>query len=197
MGGRGSGRPLFSGRGGKDTTESQYRIDIRWLNKQGYLKPGAWGSLSWSSRGKQTGSINYRMESDSMILNFRHRDSGGEWETIQQEIVFDRTPCYFGGYRKWFLCSCGKRVAVLYGKGKYYLCRHCYALTYNCKQEQPVDRLIRKQRKLRSRLGATDDLSEPIWAKPKNMHWKTFERLKNQAEGANRLSWGIMAARFG
>lgn len=49
---------------GKDTTESQYRIDIRWLNKQGYLKPCVWGSLSWSSRGKQTGCINYRMESD-------------------------------------------------------------------------------------------------------------------------------------
>jgi hypothetical protein len=55
MGGYGSGR-----RGSKNTTESQYRIDIRWLRKQGFLQPGAVRSLSWSCllqpAGKQTGS---------------------------------------------------------------------------------------------------------------------------------------------
>ncbi len=195
MGGHGSGRPLFSGRNGRDTTESQHRVDIRWLKQQGRLRPHAFGSLSWSSGGKETGSIGYAMEKDRMVLKYQ---IGADKEQIEQTVCFDRTPCHFGGYRQWFLCpGCGKRVALLYGAGKYFLCRHCYDLTYSCKQEQPVDRYMRKARRIRSRLGASDNLGEPIWQKPKGMHWRTFERLKNKADTANECSWRIMGRRFG
>ena len=63
MGGYGSGNRWNS----KTTTESQHRIDIRWLKKQGYLRPDTMGTLSWSWRDKQTGSIGYRMEADRMV----------------------------------------------------------------------------------------------------------------------------------
>ena len=102
----------------KTTTENQYRIDIRWLKKQGYLRPGSIGSLSWSCDGGQTGSIRYRMEVDCMILNYQHRPTGGEWEPVEQTVTFDRTPCNYGEFRTWFFCpQCWKRVAVLYGNG--------------------------------------------------------------------------------
>ena len=177
----------------KATTESRHWIDIRQLKKQGYLRPGNVGSLSWSSRGEQTGSIRYRMEENRMVLNYRHRPHGGEWEDVEQDILFDRTPCNYGGFRTWFLCPhCGRRVALIYGAGKYFLCRHCCNLTYASQQLSQSNRLMRKALKIRERLGASDNLRERILFKPKNMHQKTFDRLRREEEHANNLSWITM-----
>ena len=183
----------------KATTESRHWIDIRQLKKQGYLRPGNVGSLSWSSRGEQTGSIRYRMEENRMILNYRHRPHRGEWEDVEQYISFDRTQCNYGGYRTWFLCPrCWKRVALLYGAGKYFLCRHCYNLTYPSQQESLSDRLIRKARKIRRRrLGGDDNLLSLFPWKPPRMHDKTYFRLREESERACTLSMLIMGKRFG
>lgn len=196
MGGRGSGN--WCRWGSKTTTESQHQIDIRWLKKQRYLRPGTAGSLSWSWGDEQTGSIGFRMEYERMILNYRHRPHGGDWENVEQAISFDRTSCNYGGYRTWFLCPrCWKRVAILYGAGKYFLCRHCYDFTYSSQQESRSDRLMRKARKIRARLRASNNLMESILFKPKNMHQKTFDRLRREADHANTLSLIIMGQRLG
>ena len=194
MGGYGSGRRSDA----KTTTESQYRIDLRWLKKQGFLRPGFSRSLSWSLGGKKTGAINYRMGKDHMILDYRNRPNGGDWTPVEQTIKLVRTPCNYGGYRTWFLCPrCWKRVIILYGAGKYFYCRHCYNLTYASQQESRSDRLMRKARKIRERLGASNDLFEPIWIKPKYMHQKTFDRLRREADYANEFSLSIAERRFG
>lgn len=196
MGGWGSGKGSSYPK--KKTTESQHRIDIRWLKKHGYLQPGSVGSLSWSFRGEQTGSIGYRMEANQMILNYRHRPHGGDWEQVEQAITLDRTTCNYGGKRKWFLCPrCWKRVAVLYGVRKFFLCRHCYRLTYGSQQEGVVDRMMRKQRKIRERLHASQILVDPILFKPKGMHQKTFYRLREEADYANKLSSLMICQRLG
>ena len=195
MGGLGSGS--WYRWDSKTTTESLHRIDIRWLKKQGYLRPGNVGSLSWSRRGEQTGFINYRMETDRMVLNYRYRLHGKDWEDVEQAISFDRTPCNYGGFRTWFLCPhCKRRVALIYSAGKYLLCRHCYDLTYASQQENRADRLMRKARKIRERLGASNDLMEPILFKPKNMHQKTFDRLREEAEQAENLGWIVAGFKF-
>ena len=156
------------------------------------------GFLSWSRRNEQTGLIGFRMETDRMVLNYRHRPRGGEWENVEQVVSFDRTPCNYGGHRTWFLCPrCWKRVAVLYGAGKYFFCRHCYSLTYSSQQESKADRLMRKARKIRERMGGVASLIDPFPDKPKNMHWKTYWRLRERSEHANNLSFLIMAKRFG
>lgn len=195
MGGRGSGNWC---RDSKTTTGSQHRIDIRWLKKQRYLRPGTFALLSWSRGDDQTGIIGFRMEHDRMILNYRHRPHGGEWENVEQAISFDRTSCNYGGYRTWFLCPrCWQRVALLYGAGKYFFCRHCYNLTYGSQQESRPDRLMRKARKIRARLGVSNNLMESILFKPKNMHQKTFDRLCREADNASDLSLIIMGHRLG
>lgn len=182
----------------KATTGSQNRIDIRWLKKQGYLRPGTAGTLSWSCDDEKTGSIGYRMEAEQMILNYRHRPHGGEWEDVKQVISIDWTPCNYGGHRKWFCCPrCGKRVAVLYGPGKYFYCRHCCNLTYACQQETPPFRLLSKAQKIRERLEASSCTDEPIIFKPKGMHQKTFDRLRNEADQAAEKAWMIMGQRYG
>ncbi|NLF50561.1 MAG: hypothetical protein GX577_05445 [Leptolinea sp.] len=196
MGGWGSGKGSSYPK--KKTTESQHRIDIRWLKKHGYLQPGSVGSLSWSFRGEQTGSIGYRMEADHMILSYQHRFRGGDWESVEQKIILDWTVCNYGGTRPWFLCpNCGKRVAVLYGAGKLFLCRHCYGLTYSSQQEGVVDRILRRQRKIRTRLGAADDLVSPILFKPKGMHQKTFDRLLTEEKFAGYLSAELIVKMLG
>jgi hypothetical protein len=55
---------------------------------------------------------------------------------------------------------------------------------------------MRKARKIRERLGASNDLMEPILFKPKNMHQKTFDRLRKEEKHANDLSWVIMGQRL-
>lgn len=194
MGGRGSGS--CTRWDSKTTTESQQRIDIRLLKRWGHLRNNSisMGTWSWSQNGKQTGSIGYRVESECMILNYRHRLSKGEWEPVEQRISFDRTRCNYGGFRWWFLCPrCYRRVAVLYGAGKYFLCRHCHGLTYGSQQETMADRLMRKARKIRKQLGGGNSLADPFPLKPKNMHWETYHRLRYEAERANYAScliWG-------
>ena len=74
-----------------------------------------------------------------------------------------------------------KRVAVLYGAEKYFLCRHCRDLAYGSRQEGTSDRLMRKAREIRARLGASNNLMKPILFKPKNMHQKTFDNLRMEA----------------
>jgi hypothetical protein len=184
MGGSGSGN--WYRWDSKSTTESQHRIDIRWLKNQEYLRSENIGFLSWSRGKKQTGSIGYRMESDRMVLSYRHRSRGGEWENVEQVVLFDLTPCNFGGHRTW----------LLYGAGKYFWCRHCYNLTYSSQQESRADRLMRKARKIRARLGASNSFMEPILFKPKNMHQKTFDRLRKEADNARNLSMVIMGQRL-
>lgn len=122
-----------------------------------------------------TGSVSYEITHNSLHLGFRYRRGCEGWEDINQTIRFDRTRCHFGGERIWFLCPhCGARVAVLYAAGTQFLCRHCYKLPYSSQRESYTDRMNRKARKIRKRLGGTNNLFEPIWEKPKGMHWETF-----------------------
>ena len=195
MGGTGSGS--WYRWDSKDTTESQYRVDIRWMRKQGYLRPGMAGAFSWSRRREQTGWISFRVEQDQIVLNYRQRPNGGEWEDLEEVVKFDRTACNYGGHRMWFLCPhCWRRVAVLYGAGRYFLCRHCYDLTYSSQQLSPSDRLMEKARKIRQRLGGSNDLSEPFPDKPKGMHWHTYWRLHEKAEQAEEIAWMLIGRRF-
>jgi len=196
MGGYGSGRK--PGHWSKRTTEEQQRFDIRWLRKQGYLRPGSVGLLQWACGGRSAGWVHYRVEADEIKLNYRYGSAIKDWEQVEQTITLDRTPCNLGGHRKWFLCPrCGRRVAVLYGTERYFLCRHCYNLTYASQQEGQADRLIRRARNLRKLLGASISLYDPIIFKPKNMHERTFQRLKLQAYAAGRKAMWYGLLRFG
>ena len=195
MGGPGSGNWYRWDK--KTTTDEVHRLDVRYMRKHGLLKPGYSGTLSWSRGGEKTGSIGYHVWSHKLVLKYRAK-IGGEWEDVEEPVQFDRTSCHYGGERLWFLCPhCGRRVAVRYGHRARFLCRHCYALPYGSQNEDYVDRMVRKARRLRARLGASDDLSQPILWKPKGMHQKTFERLRKAAEKADEEAALALAAKIG
>lgn len=192
MGGPGSGN--WCRWNTKDTTEANNRIDIRYMTKQGCLTPGTAGILYWTRDGERTGSIGYSTYPERIELKYQSQEQGGEPEDVRYSVFFDETTCNYGGTRKWFLCpgqGCNRRVAVLYGAGKYFLCRHCHNLAYSSQNEDRANRAARKARKTIEKLGC-DPFSHYYPGKPKGMHWRTYDRLINQAEFYRELSWHYM-----
>jgi hypothetical protein len=165
----------------KTTTGECHSVDVRYLHRNGLLKPGHSFSLRWSRAGRQTGSIGGVAYRDQVTLLYRHgRGPSGEWEDVKETVPLDWTACNFGGERPWFLCpgaACGRRVAVLYGPGKYFLCRHCYDLRYESQNENEMYRALRRAQKIRDRLGGSANMMEPFPEKPKGMHHDTYMRL--------------------
>ncbi|MBL6985229.1 MAG: hypothetical protein ISR74_06505 [Candidatus Thioglobus sp.] len=176
MGGIGSGGYYRDSK--RATTEGTRRIDIRFLKKSGFLRPNTAGSLSWNNGGAPNGDIRYTMLDDVMILKYRYRHYySDEWVSVNQDIMLDKTPCNYGGERKWFICpSCGGRCGILYQSSELFKCRSCSDVLYDSQLEGYLDRLLRKSRKLEERLseGYTGD----IYGKPIGMHWRTYNRLK-------------------
>jgi len=191
MGGPGSGR-WYRWQGTRTTLDEVYRLDVRWLQRHGYLDSRLhW--VTWSRREQQVGSLLLALQPEGVVLTYRYRVGGGDWESVRQVVTLDWTPCHYGGERPWFRCAgCHRRVAVLCGEGQWFLCRHCCELPYGSQQETAQDRHYRKVRKMRDRLGASHNLTEPIWPwnKPKGMHWRTWERLRQQEEQAHQLVLG-------
>ncbi len=149
------------------------------------LEPGRWFSLRWSRAGRETGSIRGVVGGDKrperVILLYRCRSGlGDQWEDVRETVRLTCTPCSFGGERPWFFCPgarCGRRVAILYGPGRYFLCRRCYDLGYESQREDKTHRALRRAQKVRARLGGSANTMGPFPKKPKGMHRRTYERL--------------------
>lgn len=184
MGGLGSGRPGGSGR---DTVESCRSLDIDSLRREGCLRPGWSGGYQWSREGEQVASIQIRADDSDLHLSYRIRVGGGEWTTVAETVPIAQAPCRFGGSRPYFLCpgivngvGCRRRVAKLYGAGRYFLCRHCYRLVFPSQREDTLDRTRRRAAKIRRRLGGDPDLISPFPERPRGMWHRTFERLRDK-----------------
>jgi hypothetical protein len=186
MGGSGSGS--WYRQNPKEVVESYRRVDVRDLKRQEVL--GFTGYFSWcwwNSAGEKAADINVRSEPDRLILEYRYRPSGGEWEDVEEPIQITNTACRYGGIRPWFVCpgpSCGRRVAILFVAGRYFLCRHCYDLTYSSRREGHADRALRRVQEIRLRLSGSASLKDPFPKKPKRMRWKTYSQLWAKAQKA-------------
>jgi hypothetical protein len=66
---------------------------------------------------------------------------------------------------------------MLYGSGKYFLCRHYYDLTYQSQRDNKMYRALHRAQNIRERLGGSANMMEPFPEKSKGMHWRTYERL--------------------
>jgi hypothetical protein len=169
----GAGRP-----GWKRKAETSKALDIRHIARKGPLRPGAFSwSWTYTHSGESAGSISVRVADDPerVILSYTWTPYGHDPQAIQCSLWIYRTPCNYGGSRPWFICpQCQRRCAVVYlgARGGRYACRHCSRVAYYSQSEDLIGRVWRKQRKLESKL--IDG-----WEKPKGMHWKTCERLRD------------------
>ncbi len=184
MGGPGSGRHWGCGRA---TVEGCRSIDVNRWHRDSLLRPGHWFSWQWTRDGEKVGSITLRAETDCLHLSYRVRIGSGEWEDVEEAVRIVRVPCRFGGSRPYFICpgvvsgiACGRRVAKLYGPGRYFLCRHCYRLAYASQSEGGWDRALRRANKIRQRLGGDPGKAAPFPERPKGMWRRTYERLRDE-----------------
>ena len=199
MGGFGSGQ-----RGGKDCTGDMRQVDVRRLQRDGYLSPGMAYGWQWKRDGEAVASINLAVQAGSVTFTYRTRTGGGDWQDVRAVVWLDRTPCTYGGTRTWWRCPCcSRRVAILY-IGKTPACRHCYRLAYRCERESVDSRATRQADKLRDRLGWIPGILHGNGPKPKGMHWRTFERLQAKHDALVQVSFsemgrmmGVMESRLG
>jgi hypothetical protein len=62
------------------TTDALRRLDIRECARSGVLRPGYACRWIWRRGGKVTGTVNLLALDDRLILSYRHRSIGGEWQ---------------------------------------------------------------------------------------------------------------------
>jgi hypothetical protein len=139
----------------KQEADQLKKIEVFFFKKRGYLDKGCKsGNITWSRNGEETGSVSFVTnitDSDKYLRLIYHqtdRDTG-EKTDFDYKIPLVTSPCHFGGVRYWFQCPwyangvyCWRRVGVLYLGGKYFACRHCYNLTYNCRNLSGISKLI-------------------------------------------------------
>ncbi len=180
MGGIGSGR--------RTTVESCRALDVCRLHREGCLQPGAACTWAWwKGDGERTGWIDLRAEHGAIVLSYRCRGYGEDWQAVDQRVPVIWTPCRFGGRRPWFLCDvsaggvhCGRRVALLYGAGRLFACRRCYNLAYASQSERAWERASRRADKIRVKLGGKPGLAAPLPLRPKGMQRRTYGRLRQK-----------------
>ena len=127
------------------------------------------------------GSVSFEVDGDR--LAFMYGTNGGPMNTWRVGTV--TTPTNFGGRRRWFRCpSCDRRAGVLYFSSCGPQCRRCLHLIYPTSRERAFGKRCMKRDRLALALGA--EPMQELWylAKPKGMHWKTFEKKKRQLRAA-------------
>ena len=186
MGGLGSGRRSKSDAVG--FVESYPRIDVQQWQREGLLKPNRSFSRRWRKNEPAADvTVNVEVREDLVVLTYEiwrpDRPEGPQWEPIQERVGLTFTRCNYGGQRPWFLCpmaECGRRVAMLYLDGLYFLCRHCHALEYASQRMNRPQRASHRIQKIRT------GLKQPLPEKPARMRWATYQRLIDRAVQAER-----------
>jgi hypothetical protein len=185
VGGPGSGSWRRSAK--RSTVEQCRQIDVRRWQREGLFEATPrYFSWAWYRQGEQIASISARTSHSEVELSYSYRRNGDEdnIKSVNYTVPLSWTECNFGGKRAWFICpgvvkgrACGRRVAKLYLRGGYFLCRHCHDLSYKSRQVGRKYRALYKCQKIRRRLGGSANMLEPFPPPPKGMHLKTYTRL--------------------
>lgn len=170
----------------KKTTDCR-RIDVRHFQQVGALRSHYVGPWFWCDA--ETLEIDFKVNmwswGDQVWLQY-------QWQgkQIEETIQLERTDCFFGGSRPWFLCpGCEHRAAILYLHRGKFRCRKCHDLRYVCQSEDAIDRTWRAQAKVEARLGSRG-------RRPKGMHETTHERMAEKVTKTQRKRRMLMIAGF-
>lgn len=104
----------------------------------------------------------------------------GKRKSIAYQILFERLPCNYGGFRYFFKCPlCSKRMRLLYFTHNVFLCRKCLNLGYATQQLRTSRRyqyLDDKLKELIKKKGGDCDFNQ----KPPRMHSATFKKFRDK-----------------
>jgi hypothetical protein len=145
------------------------------------LTAGGYFGWQWQEDGKQVASIGVRVNATDMVTLIYRWRRDDVWRDESIQIRLAKTACHYGGERPWFICPhCGRQAAILYLASGKWFCRKSLKLTYASQSEDNLDRLNRKKSKLDSRLQGS--------GKPKGMHQRTYDRLRDMWINAE-MAW--------
>lgn len=159
-------------------------VDINVLSKNGGLIGGAHTYPNVSLKYPFLSKLRtYRYRADMMM---RHCTT---WKLFRIEW----TRCTFGGWRPWFKCVCGKRVAKIYGGGMFLGCRHCYEARYLTQKLGKTSRKFRRACEIRMSLGGEPAIRKPFPERPRGMWRSKYDRLKLECE---KIEQELIGGRF-
>ena len=196
MGGPGSGSWYRWSR--KDTVEEHRSLDVNRWHREGLLRPWQRFGWVWKRNGEEEASISVATYPEAVELSYTIWPGTEDAEKVRYVVPITWTGCNYGGRRPWFVCpntKCGRRVGKLYLRGRYFLCRHCHDLVYESQRIDDLARLIRRKERILKRWGK-GRLASIYPKKPKGMHWKTYDRLLNEAYNLELAIGEALAARF-
>lgn len=166
-----------------------------WLNRHGYLSGFGAGRIDWNSsfNGKSSIGIEVSLNQQNSLGNYMRllytytHSRFGEKTDLDYKVSLVTTRCNYGGKRYWFICplsingrSCNRRVANLYMPpgSKYFGCRLCHNLTYQCQKEhdKKVDAILKNP----SYMDIIGDMAEAGNLKAVLLLTKAFFRLEAQ-----------------
>lgn len=189
MGGYGSGRQ--GGRPTTDRTES-VKLCVHQVMRGFDGKTAIGRRWTYSTiDGELAAYVIPRGSLPVVRLQFRfdhcNRDTGDQ----TQFVHVTSSPCQFGGRRWWWICPrTGKRVVKLYlpNGGIHFWSREAYGLGFQSTRETPIDRAHRRAARLYRKLGDYYNGPSSEWpAKPKGMHWQTYDGICEQISAVEQF----------
>jgi hypothetical protein len=166
-------------------------ISVKWVDAMGGVFSGNRGSRGGRAatatlpEARLSHQQLYRVGS---FISPRIRPEADGWATVTYgamtwPVMLQTTQLNLGGVRRWLTCpACSTRRQVLYVWGKDLACRACLGLRFESQHESRRDRLFRRLEKVRAMLGWPPGALAPFGAKPHGMHWRTYSRLRSDAE---------------
>jgi len=139
------------------------------------------GQLSWRQHGDQVGLLAFSIYQDRLVLPGGERFAPRR-SKCRDTIAFEFTNQPFGGQRRWFSCpECHSRVRLLFLVGVP-RCRKCVGSKYTCQLEPTRVPGLERALEIRKRLDRQSSIASPFPRKPRDMHWKTWYRFRDQDE---------------
>ncbi|NTW26861.1 MAG: hypothetical protein HGA36_00895 [Candidatus Moranbacteria bacterium] len=178
---------------GKEIVENVIALKIKDLKKKGFLVGIKSGSLSWEIgfETQKIGIISFISDSSSFIrLIYTQTDQHGVTKKLDYEISLSKSYCNYGGYRYWFLCSCGKKFGVLYSGGDRFACRHCHEFTYksrNINRYYELYPLIISNKLLKRMDELQSEIRTPRYKGKPTKKQQRLEKIYRQLAYINRL----------
>lgn len=176
---------------------SIFSFTVGTLREYGSVIPGrrSGGVLSWSSSRNKTGSISFTTDENGITLSYTWTPYGGEPRQTQERIEWEWLRVGFGR-RAYFQCPlCGRRCGRIAFTGGRWGCKKCAGACSDTENDRPQYRMMYRCQKIREKRLKWKPGQD--WGfKPKGMHQRTFDRLREQAEELDRRSLSIMVRRL-
>jgi hypothetical protein len=181
MGGIGSGK--YNKWKTKPTTANYNSLDLRKLNKLVTLDHLCGFTLEWNKNNEVTSSVDCIFDNNVLEIHYSIEDKNGKVSNIDY-VPIVKTPCHFGGERKWLVCpGCHNNALVLYVVNRF-RCRKCHGLYHPSSNEGEFYRATRAMCNIQDKLNGKElrpldgavGLSKPKW-----MRYNTYFKLHNEA----------------